>query len=142
MQRVSHLLGDAAIELIRRGQDHDLSKLQPVELEPLQRMQDLIEREGQAPYGSDEYKRRTSLLSGMLEHHYANNKHHPEHYDAGIDSMDLFDVLEMVLDWKAASERGVESVVNVSASVKRFGISPQLESIIRNTLDSNCWEHS
>lgn len=142
MQRVAYLLGDAAIELIRRGQRHDLSKLEAVELEPLQRMQDLIEAEGQAPYGSDEYKRRTALLGDMTAHHYAHNSHHPEHYDNGIDGMDLFDVLEMVLDWKAASERGEESVVNVSASVKRFNISPQLESIIRNTLDRAGWAHS
>jgi hypothetical protein len=142
MQRVSELLGDAAIELIKRGRAHDLSKLEPVELEPLQRMQDLIDAEGQAPYGSDEYRRRTALLGPMIEHHYANNSHHPEHYADGIAGMDLIDVLEMVLDWKAASERGEESQINISASVERFGISEQLAQIIRNTADRAGWRHT
>ena len=142
MQRVAHLLGDAAIEFVKRGQRHDLSKLEPVEMEPLQRMQDLIDAEGQAPYGSDEYKRRTAMLGDMTKHHYAANSHHPEHYENGVDGMDLYDVLEMVLDWKAASERGEESVVNISASVARFNISPQLESIIRNTVERAGWNHS
>lgn len=139
MQRVSELLGDTAIEFIQRGQRHDLSKLEPVELEPLQKMQDLIDAEGQAPYGSDEYKRRTALLGPMLENHYANNSHHPEHYENGINGMDLFDVLEMVMDWKAASERGDESKINVSASIERFGISEQLAEIIRNTISRKMW---
>ncbi len=140
MQRVSELLGQAAINLIQRGAAHDLSKLETVELEPLQRMQDLIDKEGQAPYGSDEYRRRTSLLGDMTKHHYANNSHHPEYYHDGVDGMDLFDVLEMLLDWKAASERGEESSVNIGASVKRFGISPQLENILRNTARNAAWK--
>lgn len=141
MQRVAHLLGDAAIEFVRRAQRHDLSKLEPVELEPLQRMQDLIDAEGQAPYGSDEYKRRTALLGPMLEHHYANNSHHPEHYENGVDGMDLFDLLEMFLDWKAASERGEESQMNISTAVARFGISDQVAQIMRNTADRAGWRH-
>lgn len=142
MQRVSELLGDAAIEIIRRGQRHDLSKLDPIELEPLQRMQDLIDAEGQARYGSEEYKRRTALLGPMIDHHYANNRHHPQHYANGIAGMDLFDLLEMVMDWKAASERGAESHINISASVARFDISDQLAEIIRNTADRAGWAHS
>jgi hypothetical protein len=50
-------------------------------------------------------------------------------------------LIEMVLDWKAASERGEESVVNISASVKRFDISEQTSSVIINTLNSMGWKH-
>jgi hypothetical protein len=133
MQRVSALLGEAACELIRRASKHDLSKLEAVELEPLQRMQDVIDAEGQAPYGSDEYKRRTKMLGPMLTHHYENNSHHPEHYANGVDGMDLFDLIEMFFDWKAASERGEESSMNIGAACKRFNVSPQVEAIFRNT---------
>ena len=133
MQRVSALLGEAAIELIRRAAVHDLSKLEPVEIEPLQRMQDLIDAEGQAPYGTPEYKRRTALLGDMTKHHYANNSHHPEHYPNGVDGMDLFDLIEMFFDWKAASERGEESAMNLGAACERFAVSPQLQSILANT---------
>ena len=141
MQRVSELLGDAAVELIRRAKTHDLSKLTDTELGPLQDMQNIIDAEGQTPYGGEEYKRRTALLKPMLDHHYSNNPHHPEYYEDGVDGMDLFDVLEMVHDWKAASERGEESSISISASVERFGISDQLAQVIRNTADSAGWAH-
>lgn len=133
VNRVSELLGEAAIELIKRGARHDRSKFEPVELDPLQRMQDLIDKEGQAPYGTEEYKRRTALLGDMLQHHYANNTHHPEHFVNGVAGMDLFDLIEMFFDWKAASERGEESAMNLSYSVKKLEIPTMLESILVNT---------
>ena len=136
MQRVSVLLGEAACELIRRAAVHDLSKLEAVEMEPLQRMQDIIEKEGQAPYGSEEYKRRTKMLGPMLDNHYAKNSHHPEHYADGVDGMNLFDVIEMFFDWKAASERGEESSMNIGKACERFKISPQLEAVFRNTAET------
>ncbi len=78
IKRVNELLGEAAIELIKRGNRHDNSKFTPEELEPLQAMQDLVDREGQAPYGSAEYERRRQILKPMLDHHYSKNSHHPE----------------------------------------------------------------
>lgn len=133
--RVRQLLGEFAVEMIRRGDVHDASKLAPQEKGPLDEMERLIAEEGQAPYGSDEYKRRTALLGPMLAHHYANNSHHPEHYPEGVAGMDLFDLVEMFFDWKAASERGEESAMNLSHSVERFEISPQLAAVLRNTAE-------
>lgn len=135
IKRVNELLGQAAIELIRRGNVHDSSKFDPEELGPLQEMQELIEKEGQAPYGSDEYTRRLGILKPMLDHHYAKNSHHPEHTSRGINGMDLFDVVEMSQDWIAASERGGEAVINLTSSQKRFNISDQLLDVIKNTYD-------
>lgn len=135
VKRVNELLGEFSIELIRRGNRHDDTKFLPAELGPLEEMQKLVEAEGQAPYGSDEYKRRLEILKPMLDHHYANNSHHPEHYDLGIDGMTLFDVVEMSLDWVAASERGGEAVVGLTSSQERFNISPQLMNILKNTYD-------
>lgn len=76
--RVRELLGIFAIEMIRRGDVHDRSKFDPSEQGPLDQMQRLIEIEGNVPYGSPEYEARKALLGPMLEHHYANNSHHPE----------------------------------------------------------------
>ena len=135
IKRVNELMGNAAMELIRRGNVHDTSKFDPEELVPLESMQELVEREGQAPYGSDEYKRRLGILKPMLDHHYANNSHHPEHYKNGINGMDLFDVVEMSQDWIAASERGGEVVINLTSSAERFNISEQVLDIIKNTYD-------
>ena len=133
MQRVSALLGEAAVAFIQRAAAHDLSKLTPEELGPLQAMQDYTAVHGQAPYGTPEYEAQRQTLGPMLAHHYAANSHHPEHYPDGVAGMDLFDLLEMFLDWKAASERGGESAMNLSHSVATYKIPPMLESILRNT---------
>ena len=141
MKRVQDLLGDAAVELIKRGQRHDLSKLSEAEAGPLAEMDALIEREGQAAFGSEEYERRRQLLGPMLAHHYANNSHHPEHYADGVAGMDLFDVLEMFVDWKAASERGEEASMGLEAAFNRFAIPEPLAGIIRNTAERLGWAH-
>lgn len=114
---------------------HDASKFNPIEMEPLQRMQDLINAEGPAPFGSAEYRRRTDMLGPMIAHHYANNSHHPEHYSNGVAGMDLLDLVEMFVDWKAASERGAEPAMNMSFAIEKYRIEPQLASILKNTAD-------
>lgn len=131
--RVRQLLGEFAIEMIKRGDRHDASKFEPVELEPLQRMQDLIDREGHAQFGTDEYKRRTDMLGDMIVHHRANNSHHPEHYPRGVAGMDLFDLVEMFYDWKAASERAESSRMNLEAACDKYEIDGLLRSILFNT---------
>lgn len=133
--RVRELLGTFAVEMIRRGDVHDASKFDPIEMGPLQAMQEVIDRDGQAPFGSEEYKRRTDMLGPMIEHHRANNSHHPEFYPDGVDGMDLFDLVEMFFDWKAASERGQESSMNLSVACAKYSVSPQLQSIMRNTAE-------
>ena len=133
--RVYELMRKFADELVQRGLAHDMSKYEPEELIPLARMQDLIDREGHAQYGTAEYKRRTDLLGDMTAHHYAANSHHPEHYENGISGMDLLDLVEMFLDWKAASERGGDSVLRLIPAREKYQISPQLFHILRNTAD-------
>ncbi len=136
IKRVAELVGNFAIDMIRRGQVHDDSKFFPVELEPLEALQALTDAEGNAPFGSEEYERRKTLLAPMLEHHYAFNSHHPEHYENEIDGMDLGDLVEMFFDWKAASERGEEPSMNLTYSAARYQMSPQLVSIFQNTCKS------
>jgi len=133
--RVRQLLGGFAIEMIRRGDVHDASKFLPVEAEPLERMQAVVDADGPAPFGSDEYKRRTAMLSPMIEHHRAHNSHHPEHYENGVAGMDLFDLVEMFFDWKAASERGEESAMNLSFATSKYECGPVVTSIFENTAD-------
>ncbi len=141
IQRVCELIFDFMALLRDRAAQHDASKLLPVELEPLQRMQDLIDRYGQAHYDSAEYKLRTALIGPMLDHHYAHNSHHPEHHANGVDGMDLLDVVEMFFDWKAASERDDEPAMHITAACERFDVSPQLTRIFRNTADHMGFKH-
>ena len=139
--RVGELLGDVRLLLANRAIRHDQSKFEPIEAGPLQEMQEMIERDGHAPYGSEEYKRRTAILAPMLQHHYARNPHHPEHFQNGIAGMSLIDVVEMLCDWKAASERGQESAINLSYSIQKYQIDPMLASILVNTCDFMGWRH-
>jgi hypothetical protein len=88
-------------------------------------------------YGSEEYKRNLVEMQRALKHHYAENSHHPEHYENGIDGMDLVDVVEMLCDWKAATLRHKDGDIYKSLQIQkeRFGISDQLLNIMKNTVD-------
>lgn len=140
IDRVNDLLRDISYELDFRGSIHDESKLQSVELYPLAEMEELIATEGPAPYGTEEYKRRTELLGPMLEHHYKYNSHHPEHYTNGIAGMDVLDLVEMLCDWKAASERNQDEMVNITYSCERYKIDGLLKAIIVNTFERKGWK--
>lgn len=75
-------------------------------------------------------------MKPALDHHYANNRHHPEHHQGGIDGMNLLDVLEMWIDWYCSSMRHADGSMEKSITVneKRFSMNPQLVAIFRNTL--------
>lgn len=87
-------------------------------------------------YGSDEYKQCLAEMGPGLRHHYAANRHHPEHHVGGIDGMNLFDVLEMFIDWTASSRRHADGDINRSIEINRgrFAMSDQLVKIFQNTV--------
>jgi hypothetical protein len=132
IKRVAQLLTEASIELIRRANVHDNSKLEEPEKSEFDRV---TPRLAASTYGSEEYKGFLADLQVALKHHYANNSHHPEHYPLGIDDMTLFDVLEMFCDWKAAGERHADGNIwkSIEINSKRFNMSPQLVAIFENT---------
>src|SRR5690554_3471786 len=90
IKRVNELLSLAAIELLARGQEHDNSKLESPEKELFDEYTPKLK---DSTYGSDEYKANLKGLEPALKHHYMNNSHHPEHYENGINGMDLFDLI-------------------------------------------------
>ncbi|MBW4512194.1 MAG: hypothetical protein KME64_37730 [Scytonematopsis contorta HA4267-MV1] len=131
---VQRLLMSAQIEFARRIVTHDQSKLHSPEWEMYREMTHKL---ASVPYGSVEYEAlRQEMLDGALKHHFEHNRHHPEHHENGINGMNLFDVLEMVIDWVAATKYRADSDISKSIEInrERFGISPQLEEIIRNTV--------
>lgn len=138
--RVSELLSSAAMELLQRGAVHDDSKFEPIEADRLRQMDELIAREGNVAFGSPEYEERKKLLGPMLTEHYRRNSHHPEHFGNGVNGMNLFDVLEMLLDWKAASERGEAHVLGLKAGVAKYAIDAQLAEILENTARHYGWK--
>lgn len=87
-------------------------------------------------YGSDEYKQMLSQMQPALQHHYAHNRHHPEFYANGIDGMNLIDLLEMFVDWYAATRRHNDGDIYKSIEInrERFGMSDQLVQILKNSV--------
>jgi hypothetical protein len=133
IKRVNQLMRIAARELIRRAKVHDISKLVSPEKELFDEYTPKLKN---CTYGSDEYKGFLKELKVALDHHYKNNSHHPEHYKNGIDGFDLFDLIEMFFDWKAATERHADGdiIKSIEINKKRFDISEQICIIFRNTV--------
>jgi hypothetical protein len=134
IRRVQALLGLMARELMVRGEVHDASKLSPQEKPLFDEMTPLLKT---LTYNSDEYKASLLKLGAALRHHYAANTHHPEHFENGVAGMSILDVVEMLCDWKAASERTKDGDIrkSIEVGIDRFKIEPQLASILRNSVD-------
>jgi hypothetical protein len=135
IKRVNELLFRCAKDLMARGIYHDSSKLRDPEKALFDEMTPKLK---ELKYGTDEYKQSLADLKPALDHHYANNSHHPEYYEDGITGMDLFDVIEMLMDWKAATERTKDGdiVKSIAINRDRFKISDQLYHILMNTIEN------
>lgn len=137
--RVAFLLGEFAGLLHKRAGEHDQSKLE----EPEKSIFDEVgPRLKQLKYGTVEYQVALKELGVALEHHYANNSHHPQYFQEGVAGMSLLDLVEMLVDWKAASERmqdGGDILNSINFNEARFSISPQISSIFRHTAVELGW---
>jgi hypothetical protein len=138
IRKVQARLGEIVTALHERGESHDASKL----IEPEKSGFDVLTfKLSSLVYGSEEYK--AALVEGKptIEHHYAHNSHHPEHWPNGVAGMSLLDVIEMLADWRAASERTSQG--SIAASLEhnrvRFGIDDQLYNILVNTVAELGW---
>ena len=121
-------------DLVKRGLVHDSTKLENPEL-PLFTV--LTKKLAATTYNSPEYKKFLEELKPALDHHYAKNRHHPEHYSNGINDMTLIDLIEMFCDWKAATMRHNDGnlLKSIEINSKRFNIDNQLTSIFNNTAE-------
>jgi hypothetical protein len=119
-------------ELLRRAERHDQSKLQSPEREMFDEWTSKLRG---VTYGSPEYAEFRRELKPVLDHHYANNRHHPEHFKNGIQDMNLIDILEMLMDWKASSLRHNDGNIlkSIEINQERFGFSSDLRHIMENT---------
>lgn len=138
IKRVNQLLIEFSQELMRRATVHDNSKLESTEKSLFDEMTPKL---ASSVYGSEQYKVMLDQLKVALEHHYKHNSHHPEHYINGIDDMTLMDVVEMFVDWKAATERHDNGDIYKSFDINktRFKMSEQLYNIFKNTAKNLQW---
>jgi hypothetical protein len=130
---VQGFLSRMIVDLLRRQQEHDQSKLASPEVEVFD---EFTPKLADMTYGSDEYRACLAAMRPALDHHNAHNSHHPEHYPDGIRGMSLLDLLEMICDWKAASQRHADGDIRRSIEInqRRFGYSDELKQIFLNTL--------
>jgi hypothetical protein len=123
--------------------EHDLSKLSSPEKEIFDEYTPKLKG---STYGSDEYKKFLKEMKVALDHHYKENRHHPEHFQEEADAtfraspincMNLMDIVEMLCDWKAATMRHANGDIYKSLEInkERFGISDQLLYIMKNTVE-------
>jgi hypothetical protein len=138
IDQVAQFIGIVRLLLEERTQQHDASKLTRPEVEIFTTYTPKL---AASTYGSDEYKQFLAEMKPALAHHYAHNRHHPEHFEDGVNDMTLIDVIEMVCDWKAATLRHQNGDIRKSIEInqERFGISPQLSRIILNTIEELGW---
>jgi hypothetical protein len=137
-RRVDELLLELMWEIGLRVTHHDESKLEDPEKAIFDEFTPKLR---DTTYGSDEYKGYLKEMGVALQHHYANNRHHPEHFENGVDGMTLVDLVEMLADWKAATERHADGDLARSLEIQkeRFGLTHQLVSILRNTAVEAGW---
>jgi len=138
IDRVRVLMADVREWILDRAIRHDRSKLESPEKEIFDIYTPKLKG---TTYGSDEYKQYLAEMGVALKHHYHNNRHHPEHFLDGINEMNLIDLIEMLCDWKAATERHADGDIQGSLTIneKRFTINPQLTAIMRNTCRDLGW---
>lgn len=132
INQVKEYMIESSTELLKRANEHDRSKLESPELETFTEFTPKLQK---STYLSEEYKQNLAGMKVGLDHHYAHNSHHPEHYkkfvcdhcfaeyketepgscqqcmntqftqESDISQMDLFDLVEMICDWMAAVKR-------------------------------------
>ena len=132
IDKVRYYLRIVTERLTTRGVMHDRTKLESPEIELFT---ELTPKLAETQYGSDEYKAFLTELKPALDHHYANSRHHPEHFNKGILDMNLIDIVEMLCDWKAASERQQDGnlLKSIEQNAQRFGYDDQIKQIFINT---------
>ena len=133
IRTVVYYLSKIQIELSKRIVFHDDTKLRNPELDSFVEFTPKLKN---TTYGSEEYKGFLEEMKPALDHHYSKHRHHPEHFENGIDDMTLIDLIEMLFDWKAATLRHADGSMENSFKVnaERFKISDQLLKILDNTI--------
>lgn len=138
IRKVQGRLQEICSALTIRAAHHDASKLEEPEKAGFDA---LTFKLANLTYGTDEYRAALDEGKPTIKHHYAVNDHHPEHWPNGINDMSLLSILEMLCDWKAASERTKQGSIEASLAHNkvRFGIDDQLAQVLENTVRELGW---
>jgi hypothetical protein len=134
IRQVQANLNKIIVQLLERGRVHDKSKLEEPELEYFVEHTEKLKG---LTYGTEEYNKNLQDIAPALDHHYAKNRHHPQHWKNGISDMNIIDIIEMFADWSASTKRTASGNLrkSIETNAKRFNIDSQLLSILENSID-------
>lgn len=132
-----------ATKMLWRILVHDLSKYGA---EEARRFGRVFVRLKASTYSSPEYRQLLSELQPALELHYSKNSHHPEHYavreyDAPVpirvEYMDLYDFLEMWLDWRSAIKNHTDGdiIKSVEGNRNRFNMGDTADVLLNTAMN-------
>jgi hypothetical protein len=126
------MLSKFAGELSYRSAVHDNSKFSPEEFDVYAAN---VQHFNKYVFDTKEERELRERIEPGAVHHRKRNRHHPEHFENGIDDMNLIDVLEMLVDWKSASTRTPGDSLRKGLPIlkEKYNISPQLLKILENT---------
>ena len=138
IEQVRSNLSQIVFDLVKRAEHHDRSKLGEIE-KPI--LDEFTPKLKDSTYGSEEYNGFLKEMGEALEHHYAVNDHHPEHFEKGIKDMNLMQIIEMLADWYAATMRHTDGNMyeSIRINAKRFDFGEELELIFLNTANDLGW---
>ena len=132
---VRMLMYQVARDIVDRADHHDDSKLDPPEKALFDEYTQKLKG---CTYGSLEYKEYLKGLKTALDHHYEENRHHPEHFANGVNGMNLVDMIELICDWFAATMRHDDGNIDKSLEINkdRFHMDEQTVALLKNTVDT------
>ena len=116
-------------KLKQRAKTHDASKLQEPELTQYTEVEEKLEKH---PIGSHNYRSIVKQNKPILDKHYKNNPHHPEHFKNGFNSMTILDLVDVFTDWKLdCGDEDWDSFVD--SRTDYYSLSSQLATILKNS---------
>ena len=136
---VRGFLEGVQVDLEMRAARHDASKLVSPEVEVFDEYTPKLKG---STYGSPEYAEFLEGMGAGLRHHYDANDHHPEHFENGIEDMNLMQLTEMLCDWMAAVQRHDDGDIrrSIEINAERFGFGDEIKRLLLNTVDSGVWD--
>lgn len=125
-------------DLLSRADVHDASKLVEPELAIFDEFTPKLR---DSPFGTPGYDANLKAMGAGLAHHYAANRHHPEHFPDGIHGMSLLDLIEMLADWAAAVQRHPDGdlAFSIEMNQERFGYGAEIKALLLNTARDMGW---
>jgi hypothetical protein len=131
-RNIENVLGVLIEELKIRMDTHDNSKLVEPELSCYDKYIPMLQK---TKYGTSEYfKVKKAMEEEGLKHHFAENRHHPEHWNNDISRMTLVDLVEMFADHYAASLKSDTGFISgETTNAERYKYPDTLLKIFLNT---------